>query len=1418
MPPSTAFRRENRVDPILETASRLAERLVEGKPVGRQTISALMRASTGHSDADGGWSLRDGYDALELAQILFVIGDRSLIDDDDPVSTLGRLQDLADSLPTQTSRTESQVELQAFSTPLPLAWLAARAARPSPEDVLLEPSAGTGLLASFASRSGCSLRLNEIDAGRRRCLARAFPEADLSAHDAELIDDLLDPSVRPTLVLMNPPFARSAGRGDDRHAAARHLCGALARLAPGGRLVAIMPESYSATGSGRAMRAKAARCARLRLDALLERGLYSKHGTGIAVRLVAYDKFADERPAVNVRVSRLGQLLSAIEELPPRPAPAPGQRSFSRARPVPLLRRTGAGSAPPLPVPKARTGSAAAEPLSYRILETPAPSADQVGIYLPYRPSRIVIPGASPHPTPLVESLAMGSIAAPKPAHVPVLPPGILGAGALSDAQLETLIYAGSAFARDLPGRFLAGQDGCELVADPGGAAYRCGYFLGDGTGAGKGRQIAGIILDQWLRGRRRHIWLSKSESLLEDARRDWSALGGLPLDIQPLSQWKLGARVTMSSGILFVTYATLRSGRDDSTRLRQILDWAGQEFEGIVAFDEAHSMANAAGGEGGRGRGRGSEQGIAGVRLQNLLPRARILYASATGASDVNNLAYAMRLGLWGPQTAFADRTAFVEAIRKGGIAAMELVARDLKATGLYAARALSFAGVEYDILEHRLTSEQTSVYDAYADAWAVIHGNLSAALESTRIVDGPTGATLNSNARSAALSRFEGCKQRFFSQLLLSMKLPSLVPAIEADLEAGRAVVVQLVSTAEAMLDRRLASLAPGERESLEIDLSPRDHVIDYLTAAFPTRQMRVFTDSEGNTRSEPMSDPEGRPVHSQEALRARDELVEKLCALPPIGTALDTLIERFGTEAVAEVTGRAHRLVVASDGTQRIERRGGRSNLVETEAFMRGAKRILVFSDAGGTGRSYHACLSAANQARRIHYLLEPGWRADAAIQGLGRTHRTRQASAPLFRPVTTDVRGERRFISTIARRLDALGALTRGQRQTGGQNLFDPADNLESRYAKDALLGWYRLLFAGKLKSVTFGRFQQLTGLRLESPDGALREDLPPIQRWLNRLLALRIALQNAIFDEFLGLVEARVAAAREAGTLDLGVETTRVESLDILDDRIISTDPSSGATTRLLRLELARRLRPMSLERLLELSCSRPDGVLMLNVRSGRAALRIDARSLMSDEGLPILRYELVRPLRREHVQRDRLEESSWKAAGGEAFRKAWNSELAEAEASVRRETVHLAAGLLLPVWDKLPDEHAQVIRIAAADGRSLLGRQIPAAFLGELGVKLGLDMPLAVEPRELASSVLRSGRPAAVPGTDQLVLKRSLVNGSQRLELAGFAAPLLAWYKAQGCFTQIIRYKTRLFVPVDRAPDILARLIPSPPK
>src|SRR3546814_7044778 len=152
----------------------------------------------------------------------------------------------------------------------------------------------------------------------------------------------------------------------------------------------------------------------------------------------------------------------------------------------------------------------------------------------------------------------------------------------------------------------------------------------------------------------------------------------------------------------------------------------------------------------------------------------------------------------------------------------------------------------------------------------------------------------------------------------------------------------------------------------------------------------------------------------------------------------------------------------------------------------------KRILVFSEAGGTGRSYHAELSARNRRLRVHYLLEAGWKADAAIQGLGRTNRTNQAQPPLFRPIATNVKAEKRFLSTIARRLDTLGAITKGQRQTGGQGLFRPEDNLESAYARAALRRLYLLLVDGKVEGCSLQSIEAATGLSPTEPNGIQEE--------------------------------------------------------------------------------------------------------------------------------------------------------------------------------------------------------------------------------------------------------------------------------------------------------------------------------------
>ena len=199
----------------------------------------------------------------------------------------------------------------------------------------------------------------------------------------------------------------------------------------------------------------------------------------------------------------------------------------------------------------------------------------------------------------------------------------------------------------------------------------------------------------------------------------------------------------------------------------------------------------------------------------------------------------------------------------------------------------------------------------------------------------------------------------------------------------------------------------------------------------------------------------------------------MIERLASLPPVQGALDQIVQRFGAGNVAEITGRSRRIVrkTMAGGLDRfaVEARAASANLAEAQAFMDDKKRILVFSDARGTGRSYHADLAAKNQRLRVHYLLEAGWKADTAIQGLGRSNRTNQAQPPLFRPIATDVKAEKRFLSTIARRLDTLGAITKGQRQTGGQGLFRADDNLESVYARAALRQLYLLIFTARSRA-------------------------------------------------------------------------------------------------------------------------------------------------------------------------------------------------------------------------------------------------------------------------------------------------------------------------------------------------------------
>jgi hypothetical protein len=445
-----------------------------------------------------------------------------------------------------------------------------------------------------------------------------------------------------------------------------------------------------------------------------------------------------------------------------------------------------------------------------------------------------------------------------------------------------------------------------------------------------------------------------------------------------------------------------------------------------------------------------------------------------------------------------------------------------------------------------------------------------------------------------------------------------------------------------------------------------------------------------------------------------------------------------------------------------------------------------------------------LSARNRRLRVHYLLEPGWKADAAIQGLGRTNRTNQAQPPLFRPIATDVKAEKRFLSTIARRLDTLGAITRGQRQTGGQGLFRPEDNLESQYGRDALRQLY-MLARGKVEGCSLERFEAATGLKLTDANG-IKDELPPITTFLNRLLALTIELQNILFTAFEQLLTTRIEGAIASGTYDGGLETLRAESFVVTDRRAIYVHPAIGAETGLLTVTQRERNHPVSLDDVLgRLSDHR--GILLVNERSGRAAMQIPAPSFMLDDGEIERRVRLIRPMEQHSVPLKMMAESHWVEVDRERFSAAWLAELAEVP-EFAESTIHVVAGLLLPIWKRLPNESTRVFRLQTDAGERIIGRKVSAVWVASL---LAAESP-ALTP-DVAFAALLEGR-TVLDLAEGLQLRRVRVMGAYRIELSGFDDTMRDRLRAYGLFGEIISWKLRMFVPSDSSGvDVLSRVL-----
>ena len=1405
------------------------------------------------------------------------------------VTTVEFMQDMLELLPTQNVRTQEMEDFQQFSTPPNIAYLAAWVARISNKDMVLEPSAGIGGLAVFAKAWGAEVAVNELSKRRLEVL-RAMGFDHLFNENAEQIDNILPDSISPSVVIMNPPFSSTAGRTANNKTsnAEKHIDQALARLRDGGRLVAVLGKSMNNQDYYRYWD-KLRKSFNIRANISIDGNNYKKYGTTWGVQIVVIDKtgpqtgetvtgrFTDltEIPKVlegirNDRSTEIkpGTAVTSSESTPVSAGAVKGQNPVSDAAGVENNRpagnsgsrnradtgRTADNSLPGVgeqptgvqdvdaaggrgirgtSVQSERTDEASAQGGTSATAEQdgsvestggkvvgnvsresatergqsgtePARSAEvdtsDDGVYATFVAPDIPVKGGKKHPAVLVESAAMAAVSMPKATYRPSLPENVIKNN-LSDAQLVTVTYAGQAHGQKLP-------DG-----------RRKGFFVGDGTGVGKGRQIAGIILDNFMQGRKKAVWISKNNDLYGDAIRDWTATTGRSKDeVISHSRIKPKDRISLQEGILYSTYDTIKSEKGGS-RLDQIVEWVGEDFDGVIAFDEAHNMGNLFGKKGKFGKSKGSEKARAGVELQRRLPNARIVYVSATAATEVDNLAYAERIGLWGQGTAFTTAQDFISKIGASGLAAMELVIRDMKAMGTYVARSISYNGVNYDTVEHGLDPMQTEIYNTMSRAWQKTMSNVQSALETT-------GGQYNSTERQKALGNFYSAMQRFYNQVLTSMSMPSVIADMRKELAAGHSCVLQIVNTNEAQQNKQLAE-AKANGESLDnLDLTPREALLGYLTNSFPTQMFEEYTDEDGNLRSRPVMDSAGNPVQNREAIRQRDALIAEVNQMSIPDGPLEMLFDAFGPDAVAENTGRSRRVVPRKqpDGTiSRVEeRRTLNHRTADVQAFQDGKKRILVFSDAGGTGKSYHADRTEKNQQLRIHYVLQPGWVASNAVQGFGRTHRSNEASAPIYKLVTTNIKGQKRFTSTIARRLDQLGALTKGQRDTGS-GMFGAKDNLETDLAKDSLREFYKRLGKGQIEGIDGMKVLDRLGLKQKFTDeyGAfkLNDNLArDIGTFLNRILALEVDEQNVVFDAFISIYEMELEAAIQAGTLDTGMENVKADRIEVVDDKVIRQDKNTGASTHYIQAKTYTK--PKVVTTVAEMQQRRTGFVGIYRTETGavKAVFRIADKT--TEWGAIQKQYRLVGPNQgaKTNVWGETTLKEKAQPIDQADWQKEWDAEVARVP-EFNEDTIHMLTGALLPIWNSLPQEgNTKVKRLIAHDGSTYLGRVIDKDLID--GVLKGFDIGRTMEvftAKQVMDKALDSGTHFYLTN-DRVQIFRSRVSGEWRLEIA---QPYNSWYLTKrypGIMQERISYRDRYFIPVgEKGIPILEKLLADNP-
>jgi hypothetical protein len=753
------------------------------------------------------------------------------------------------------------------------------------------------------------------------------------------------------------------------------------------------------------------------------------------------------------------------------------------------------------------------------------------------------------------------------------------------------------------------------------------GFIIGDQTGIGKGRVVAGMIKYAIVNGKI-PIFVTEKTNLYADMIRDLNEIGMADfLDLNSNKQ-----RILMTNGgqkdkvpytfivdedgkkvekdylfqapkkgkaqgnlldgmvkdndignykVIFSTYDQMKTVKKGATTPRRefLRHFANDNY---VILDESHN----AGGT-----------GTPDPKKENVAKFARALITSSFG-SFFSSATYAKRANVM-DLYASTDMSLAVDnieelaaAIQYGGVPMQQVVATMLAEAGQYIRREKSFEGITYEAKEVAIDKEiaenmATTLRNVLSFSSAkesVVDSIKEDEDESGGVVVG--GDLVKSEVEG---DNFAATMHNLIGQMLLGLKADQAAKYAIERLKAGEKVVLTVSNTMGSFLNDFAKDM--GLRSGDPVDLSFKDLFIKYLEKQRIVKIKNEFGEApeyiDGVKEVYLTDDMLGHKL-----LKSYNNIKEQIenadygtAPISPIDY-MQALIQKAGYKT-SEITGR--KLIINYNApTPVLDSRdsGIMERLKSISEFNNSDLDVMILNRAGSTGLSLHSSKNFKNQKKRHMIVVQAD--ADIAVhfQMLGRVNRTGQVNKPTYTQLGGDIPAENRPMAVLAKKMASLNAnTTAGQKSSlTAENVVDFVNDYGGQVAQEFLMDnpW----------------FNETIGNRIKVLEDSIKGTEEDIRRLTGFIPVFPIKQQEEIYQDLLERFNSLIELVNSMGTNKLEAKAMDLDAKTISKKQITEDkggDSPFAKPAYMERIDVKRTVKPLSSKEVSEMAQKNLEG-------------------------------------------------------------------------------------------------------------------------------------------------------------------------------------------------------------------------------